>query len=320
MKLGAVASDVLGASGRDRLAALLAGEQDAAAMAELARGRLRAKLPALRQALEGRVTGQHRVLLRPILAHLDFLDGQLEQLTAEIEAAQIPFADAVALLQTIPGVAEAAASAILAEIGTDRTRFPSAAHLASWAGLCPGKRQSGGKRLSGHMTPGNRWLRAVLGEVAWSAVHMSTRMTPIRWPSLTASRADAATCAPVWRSLTASWSASIICCAPISPPRTWDRTTSSSSTTNGSNATTSVASSTSAMRSRSPRPRPPDQTRERRIFGGSGHAAVPAAAMRMKIGHTPWKGERLEVGVESGACAGPRARGEEADRGAPRRR
>jgi transposase len=171
IKLGAVASDVLGTSGRDMLAALLSGEQDAVAMAALARGRLRAKLPALRQALEGRVTAQQRVLLRHILAHLDFLDGQLAQLTAEIETAQTPFADAVALLQTIPGVAEAAASTIVAEIGTDMSRFPSAAHLASWAGLCPGNRQSGGKRLSGHITPGNRWLRAVLGEVAWSAVH-----------------------------------------------------------------------------------------------------------------------------------------------------
>jgi transposase len=171
IKLGAVASDVLGTSGRAMLAALLAGEQDVAAMAELARGRLRAKRPALRQALEGRVTTQHRILLRHILTHLDFLDGQLEQLTAEIEQAQAPFADAVALVQTLPGVAEAAASAIVAEIGTDMSRFPSAAHLASWAGVCPGNKQSGGKRLSGHSTPGNRWLRATLGQVAWAAVH-----------------------------------------------------------------------------------------------------------------------------------------------------
>jgi len=171
IKLGAVASDVLGTSGRAMLAALLSGEQDAAAMAELARGRLRAKRPALRQALEGRMTAQHRVLLRHILAHLDFLDGQLEQLTGEIERVQTPFADAVALVQTLPGVAEAAASAIVAEIGTDMSCFPSAAHLASWAGLCPGNRQSGGKRLSGHITPGNRWLRAMLGQVAWAAVH-----------------------------------------------------------------------------------------------------------------------------------------------------
>jgi transposase len=129
----------------------------------LARGRLRAKLPALRLALEGRVTAQHRVLIRHILAHLDFLEAQLEQLAAEIEAAQTPFAEAVALLQTIPGVAETAASAILAEIGTDMSRFPSAAHLASWAGVCPGNQQSAGKRLSGRPTTGNVWLRAVLG-------------------------------------------------------------------------------------------------------------------------------------------------------------
>jgi transposase len=111
------------------------------------------------------------VLIRHILAHIDFLEAQLEQLTAEIETAQTPFAEAVALLQTIPGVAATAASAIVAEIGTDMSRFPSAAHLASWAGLCPGNRQSGGKRLSGHSTPGNVWLRAVLGEVAWAVTH-----------------------------------------------------------------------------------------------------------------------------------------------------
>lgn len=169
VKLGTVASDVLGVSGRDMLAALLAGEQDPEALAELARGRLRAKLPALRQALDGRVHPHHRALLHHILAHIDFLEAQLAQLTAEIEAAQAPFAEALALVQTAPGVAEAAASAIVAEIGTDMSRFPSAAHLASWAGLCPGNRQSAGKRLSGRTTPGNVWLRAVLGEAAWAA-------------------------------------------------------------------------------------------------------------------------------------------------------
>lgn len=176
--LGAVASDVLGARGRDRLAALLAGEQDAAARAELARGRVRAKLPALRQpglggAHERPAPGAAAPSLGPLLAPLDCLDGQLEPLTAESEAAQIPCADAVAVarLQTSPGVAEAAASAMVAAIGTHRRRFPSAAHRASWAGRCAGKRQRGGKRLSGHSTPGNRWLRAVVGAVAWSAVH-----------------------------------------------------------------------------------------------------------------------------------------------------
>lgn len=114
------------------------------------------------------MTGQHRVLLRHLLAHIEFLEAQLAQLTAEIEGAQTPFAEAVALLQTIPGVAQTAASAIVAEIGTDIRRFPSAAHLASWAGLCPGNRQSGGKRLSGRITAGNVWLKGVLGEVAWA--------------------------------------------------------------------------------------------------------------------------------------------------------
>lgn len=168
IKLGAVATDILGLSGRDMLAALVAGEQDPAVLAELARGKLRAKLPLLRLALEGRVTGQQRVLLRHLLAHIEFLEGQLASLTAEIEAAQTPFAEAVALLQTLPGVAETAAHAIVAEIGLDMHRFPSAAHLASWAGVCPGNKQSGGRRLSGRITPGNVWLKGVLGEVAWA--------------------------------------------------------------------------------------------------------------------------------------------------------
>jgi transposase len=171
LKLAVVATDVMGTSGRDMLAAILAGEQDPAVLAELARGRLRAKLPLLRQALEGRVQAQHRVLIRHVLTHVDFLEQQLCELTAEIEDLLAPFAEAVALLETIPGVAEAAATAIVAELGTDMSRFPSAKHLASWAGLCPGNRQSGGRRLSGRTTAGNVWLRAVLGEVAWSITH-----------------------------------------------------------------------------------------------------------------------------------------------------
>ena len=168
VKLAAVATDVMGVSGRAMLAALLEGQEDPEALAELARGRLRAKLPELRRALEGRVRPHHRVLLAQLLAHIDFLEAAIAELQVEIERHLAPFDEAVALLQTIPGVGAVAAAAIVAEIGDDMGRFPSAKHLASWAGVCPGNKQSGGKRLSGKTTKGNVWLRATLGEVAWS--------------------------------------------------------------------------------------------------------------------------------------------------------
>jgi len=168
LKLASVATDILGASGRRMLEAILAGEQDPAVLAELAQGRLRQKLPQLRLALQGRPQPHHRVLIERILAHVDFLEDSLAALQAEIAAALVPVAAAVTLLQTIPGIGAAAAATIVAEIGTDMERFPSAKHLASWAGLCPGNRQSGGKRLSGKARPGDRWLKGVLGEVAWA--------------------------------------------------------------------------------------------------------------------------------------------------------
>ena len=168
LKLAAVATDVLGVSGRAMLTALLAGQEDPQALAELARGRLRAKLPELRRALEGRVRPHHRVLLAQLLAHIEFLEGAIAELQAEIERALAPFDEAVERLQTIPGVGPVAAAAIVAEIGVDMGRFPSAKHLASWAGVCPGNRQSAGKQLSGRPSGGDRWLRGVLGEVAWS--------------------------------------------------------------------------------------------------------------------------------------------------------
>jgi len=168
VKLAAVATDVLGVSGRQMLAALLAGQDDPEALAELARGRLRAKLPELRRALEGRVQPHHRVLLAHQLAHIDFLEATIADLQLDIAQALRPFDEAVELLQTIPGVGPVAAMAIVAEIGVDMGRFPSGRHLASWAGVCPGNRESGGKRLSGKTTKGNVWLRGMLGEVAWS--------------------------------------------------------------------------------------------------------------------------------------------------------
>jgi transposase len=174
IKLAAVATNVLGKSPRAMLEALIAGEEDVAVLAEQARGRLRAKIPDLKRALHGHLQPQHRFLLRAILAHIDFLDAAIATTEAEIAqhlAASQDTQDAMRLLQTIPGIHETAASAILAEIGTDMSCFPSAKHLASWVGLCPGNKQSGGKRLSAGITAGNPWLRGILGEVVWAITH-----------------------------------------------------------------------------------------------------------------------------------------------------
>jgi transposase len=169
IKLAAVATDVMGKSGRDMLEALVGGEQAAQALAALARGKLRAKLPALRKALEGRVQPHHRFLLRRILAHMDFLEQFIAQVEGEIEQHLRPLEEAVNLVMSIPGLPATTSAGILAEIGIDMSRFPSDKHLASWAGVCPGNKQSAGKRLSGKTTQGNAHLRALLGEAAWAA-------------------------------------------------------------------------------------------------------------------------------------------------------
>ena len=170
LKLASVATDVLGMSGRAMFAALLEGERDPEVLAELARGKLRAKLPQLRQALVGRVQPHHLVLISQILAHIDFLEEAIAQVQAEIEQCLPPFDEALELLQTIPGIKEVAAAAILAEIGTDMSRFPTAGHLSSWAGVCPTNKESAGKRMKGPTNHGNVWLRAIMGEVAWASI------------------------------------------------------------------------------------------------------------------------------------------------------
>lgn len=171
LKLDSVASDALGVSGWDMLAAVAAGEADATVLAQMARGKLRQKLDGLEQAFIGRVRPHQRLLIRVSLDHLRFLEGTIEQLDAELELAMAPFAAQQAALDAVPGIGAVAAAAIVAEIGVEMDRFPTAAHLASWAGVCPGNKQSGGKRLSGQTTRGNSWLRRILGEAAWAAIH-----------------------------------------------------------------------------------------------------------------------------------------------------
>lgn len=169
IKLASVASDILGASGRDMLRALVRGETDAEKMADLARRQLRSKLLQLRPALEGKVTEHHRFMLRELLDHLEYLESRIEEFSRRIEEVSRPFAPAIAKVATLPGFDQRSAQNVVAEIGADMDTFPSAQHLASWAGVCPGNNESAGKRKSGKTTKGNRWLRSALSQSAWSA-------------------------------------------------------------------------------------------------------------------------------------------------------
>ena len=171
IKLASVATDVMGVSGRAMIRELIAGNTAADDLAALARARLRAKLPELRQALDGRVTDHHRFQLRMLMEHVEHLEGWVAELGARIEALMRPFSEAARRLALIPGLGQRAAEVIVAEVGNDMTKFPTAGHLASWAGLCPGNDQSAGKRRSGKTTKGSQWLRAALVQVAWAASH-----------------------------------------------------------------------------------------------------------------------------------------------------
>ncbi len=169
IKLAGVATDVLGVSGRDMLEALIAGESDPEKLADLARKRLREKIPALRLALQGRVTAHHRFLLRLHLDHVTQLEELIGRLGTRIQEALAPFAEAVERLQTIPGVSQRTAETVVAEVGPEAGPLPTANHLASWAGMCPGNDESAGKRRTGRSTKGNRWLKRILVQAAWAA-------------------------------------------------------------------------------------------------------------------------------------------------------
>jgi transposase len=170
IKLDCVATDILGVSGRAMLDALCHGTTDPEMLAELARGKLRKKLPALKEALEGRFEALHALLIGSILAHLDFLDEQIERLSEAIEEQLHPFGPAVELLRSLDGIETRTAENILAEIGVDMSVFLSAAQLASWAGQCPGNDQSAGKRRPGRTRKGSKWLNDALKDAAMAAI------------------------------------------------------------------------------------------------------------------------------------------------------
>jgi transposase len=171
IKLDSVASDVLGVSGRAMLRALIDGERDPQRLAELSKGVLRNKIPTLREALRGRFGAHHATMLRITLDHIEHLEAAILALDGEIDHVVAPFAEARDRLDTITGIGKRAAECIIAEIGVDMARFPTAAHLASWAGLCPGNNITGGKRRSGTTTNGNRWLGEILNQCAVAASH-----------------------------------------------------------------------------------------------------------------------------------------------------
>ena len=170
LKLTGLLSDILGATGRAILQALIAGETDPDRLAALSQGRLKASRAQLRDALHGRVTPHHRFLLQLHLTQIAALETAVREVEARLGEALAPFQAAVTRLTTMPGISTTVARVILAEIGLDMTRFPTAGHLLSWAGLCPRLHESAGKRLSTRTRPGAPWLKTALVQAAWAAV------------------------------------------------------------------------------------------------------------------------------------------------------
>lgn len=190
VKLGAVATDVLGKSGRAILRALLDGVQDPGQLAELALGRLRAKIPQLRLALEGHFTEHHRFLLRRLLSHLNYLESQIDEFSRRsgLHLDELLSAEQRDRLDAIPGVDRRTIENVIAEIGPDMTVFPDEHHLSSWTGICPGNEESAGKRLRSRTRKGNRWLRRALAEAAWAASHTKDSYLGAQYRRLAARR------------------------------------------------------------------------------------------------------------------------------------
>jgi transposase len=188
VKLASVATDVMGVSGRAMLAELVAGSSDAAALADLAVGKLREKIGDLRRALTGRMGDHQRFLLAQQLAHVDFLDEQITRLDDEVAERTRPCEAAIARLDTIPGVSRRVAEILVAEVGTDLTRFPTAGHLASWAGMCPGNHESAGKRQTGKTRKGSPALRRALVQAAHATARTKSTYLGAQYRRLAARR------------------------------------------------------------------------------------------------------------------------------------
>jgi transposase len=171
IKLASVASHVLGQSGRTMLQAMVHGILDPAKLAEMAKAKLRNKIPELRLAFEGRFEERHRFQMQELLDQMHFLDDKVAEFAQQIEQRSQPWDEQIQRLMTIPGVDRITASSLIAEIGSDMDQFPTAQHLASWAGICPGNKESAGKHYSGKTRKGSRWLRRVLCQAAWAASH-----------------------------------------------------------------------------------------------------------------------------------------------------
>jgi transposase len=188
IKLASVASDVLGVSGRAMLNALIEGKATPSEMADLAKGRMREKREELNKALEGRIKPHHRFVLTELLCQIDNLDEALARFDEQIKDYCRPFEEAVTQLDTIPGVARHTAEIIVSEIGVDMSRFPTADHLAAWAGVAPGNNESAGKRRSGKTRPGNKSLRAALNQAAHGAAHTKNTYLTAQYQRLAARR------------------------------------------------------------------------------------------------------------------------------------
>lgn len=188
VKLSVVVTDIFGVSGRDMIDALIRGERDPKAMAELAYGRMRRKISALTEALVGRFDEHHAFLARMICRNVDHLDAMIAELDTRIDALMAPMRTQQQLLDSIDGINKRTAEVIIAEIGVDMSRFVSAAHLASWAGVCPGNNKTGGKAKPGHIRPGDRWLKATLGSAALGATRKKNTYLSAQYRRIAARR------------------------------------------------------------------------------------------------------------------------------------